>query len=147
MHEFDESIGGRIAGQTQGQTGVGNEFDVGSGHWTVNTDGQEGRWCQRFSMLFDPSLDGLIGAVELSCDLGDRVSLLEDLFDGGALNGEGVTRLFFRHGGFWKKWNRDGRFDNTSTGKIVPTLNTLLLEGIRDCRSVRLSIHLLCTMG
>ena len=50
-------------------------------------------------MEFDPSLDGLVGAVELSCDLGDGTSLLEHLFDGGALNGEGITRLFFRHCG------------------------------------------------
>ena len=49
---------------------------------------------------FDPSLDGLVGAVELSCDLGDGTSLLEHLFDGGALSVKRVTRLFFRHDGF-----------------------------------------------
>jgi len=55
------------------------------------------------SMEFDPSLDGLIGAVELSCDLGDGTSLVENLFDGGALSGKRVTRLFFRHCGLWNE--------------------------------------------
>jgi hypothetical protein len=52
-------------------------------------------------MEFDPSLDGLIGAVELSCDVGDGNVMMQDLFDGGALGGNGIMRLFFRHRGFW----------------------------------------------
>ena len=50
-------------------------------------------------MEFDPSLNGLSGAVELAGDLGNGTTLLENLFDGGALKGKGITRLFFRHRG------------------------------------------------
>ena len=51
-------------------------------------------------MKFDPSLNGLVGAVELAGNLGDGMTLLENLFDGGALNGNRVTGLCFRHDRF-----------------------------------------------
>ena len=54
-------------------------------------------------MEFDPSLNGLIGAVELAGNLGNGTTLLENLFDSGALNGNGITRLFFRHRGMVEK--------------------------------------------
>jgi hypothetical protein len=53
-------------------------------------------------MEADPSLDGLVGAVELPGDLGDGTTVVKNLFDGGALSGKGITMLFLRHSGFWK---------------------------------------------
>jgi hypothetical protein len=49
-------------------------------------------------METDPSLDGLVGAVELSGDLSDGSMMTDDLFDGGALSGKGIMALFLRHG-------------------------------------------------
>ena len=82
-------------------------------------------------MEFDPSLDGLLGAVELSRDLGDGNVMLEHLFDGGALGSKRVTRLLFLHRGLEWKRNRDGRFNNSTIGKNIPALNTPLVEQIR----------------
>ena len=44
-------------------------------------------------MEFDPSLNGLIGAVELTCGESDGTTLMKNLFDGGTLNGNRVTGL------------------------------------------------------
>jgi hypothetical protein len=52
-------------------------------------------------MEFDPALDGLVGTVQLSGDLGDGNAVMETLFDGGTLNGNGITRLLLGHNGFW----------------------------------------------
>jgi hypothetical protein len=65
--------------------------------------------------------------------LGDGTTL-KNLFDGGTLSGKRITTLFFRHSGFRKGKNRDERFDSSTIGKNMPTLNTSLLEGIQKYR-------------
>jgi hypothetical protein len=53
-------------------------------------------------METDPSLDGLLGATELACNLGDGSVMTDDLLDGTALNRWRIARLLFRHWWIWK---------------------------------------------
>ena len=48
-------------------------------------------------MLFDPSLNGLIRTAKLPGNLGDGSVMMQNLFDGGTLDGETITRLFLGH--------------------------------------------------
>jgi hypothetical protein len=103
VNEVEQRVSGYVDGKTQKQTGFCNEFDIGG--WrrvlTVQANGQKG-CCRlgrrrRLPMLFDPPLDGLVGAVELSSDLGDGTTLVKYLLDGRTLNIRRITRLFLGH--------------------------------------------------
>lgn len=67
-------------------------------------------------MPFDPSLNGLRGAVELPSDLRDGMMMTKNLFNGVALNIGIVARLLFQHGRMLEVW----RIRNEST-KLLST--------------------------
>jgi hypothetical protein len=64
-------------------------------------------------MFVDPIFDGLRRAVQLPSDLGNGSMMVNNLFDGMALNGDIIARDFFRH------WKRKGIWEN-----VTKTLST-----------------------
>jgi hypothetical protein len=51
-------------------------------------------------VFVDPIFDGLRRAMKLPSNLSDRAVMMNNLFDGGALNAKVIARSFFRH---WKR--------------------------------------------
>ena len=95
-----ECLGSNVAGKTQKQTVFRDEFDrVG---WQcrrrLDLNGQEGKRRRLGRVMFvDPVLDGLRRATKLTSNLCNGTLMLNNLFDGAALNGKIVARGLFRH--------------------------------------------------